>query len=343
MERDSGHWHEMGEPATPAEKEALEKIRAMLPDDHVTAAWSNVSLIDQNGRVDEIDFVLLCRQGFYLVELKGWHGTIEGDTQNWVTRTQAGKIRSRWLYPRLLTAHSVRRFAATLRHVARGGQGQRLPRVEALVVMHGHDSAFKLDPLAVNGIYALDGYGITGLPKDHSFGRFLSTNPPSRTEIDPSTARVVRKVVDRIGLRPAPKLRKVAQYEIPRDAEVIDEGPTWQDIVADHPSVEGVQKRVRLFDFPPGASRQERAEIEAAAQRDFKLTDGLNHAGIESPIDCVQTDSGPALVFDYDPRAIPIDAYVDERASSLSLDDRMELIRRIGEALSFAHERRLEH
>lgn len=115
MERDSGHWHEMGEPATPAEKEALDKIRSMLPDNQVTAAWSNVSLVDQRGRVDEIDLVLLCRQGLYLVELKGWHGTIEGDAQNWVGRTSTGKIRSRWRNPRLLTEEKVRRFAGTLR------------------------------------------------------------------------------------------------------------------------------------------------------------------------------------------------------------------------------------
>lgn len=292
MERDSGQWHEMGEPATPAEKEALERVRSMLPDDQVTYAWSNVSLIDPSGRVDEIDLVLLCRQGLYLVELKGWHGTIEGDAQTWVTRTSTGKVRSRWPNPRLLTEAKVRRFAGTLRHLARGGQAGRIPRIEALVVMHGHDSVIDLDPLATNGVYALDGYGVTGLPKEQSFGRFLRSTLSSRAEIDPPTARVVRKVVERIGLRPAPKLRKIGQYEVHRDAEVLAEGPNWQDVVVEHPSFESTKMRLRLFDFSRGASKGDRSEIEAAARRDFKLTDGLNHPGIESPREFVPTDSG---------------------------------------------------
>lgn len=119
----------MGEPATPAEKEALDKVRSMLPDNQVTATWSNVSLIDKAGRVDEIDLVLRCRQGLFFVELKGWHGTIEGDAQTWVTRTSTGKVRSRWPNPSILTEAKVRRFAGTLRHFARGAQAGRVPRI----------------------------------------------------------------------------------------------------------------------------------------------------------------------------------------------------------------------
>ena len=71
IELDAGQWPEMGEPASPAEKEVPEENRSMLPDNQVTDAWSRVSLIDQSGRVDEIDLMLLYRQRPFLVSAKG--------------------------------------------------------------------------------------------------------------------------------------------------------------------------------------------------------------------------------------------------------------------------------
>lgn len=84
MREDSPQWHEVGQPASPAEAEALRAIKAMLPDASLTWAWSNLSFIGVNGRLAETDLLLLTRAGLTLVELKGWHGRITGNQQSWV-------------------------------------------------------------------------------------------------------------------------------------------------------------------------------------------------------------------------------------------------------------------
>lgn len=73
----------MGEPATPAEAAALDTFRQLLPDDGITTAWANLTFINDHGRTAEVDVLLLTTQGMYLVELKGWHGTIRGNAQRW--------------------------------------------------------------------------------------------------------------------------------------------------------------------------------------------------------------------------------------------------------------------
>src|SRR5699024_7558061 len=83
----SAKWSLMGEPATDAEHHALERVRALLPDDGIAHAWANLTAIDRQGRTDEIDLLLLCRRGLFVVELKGWHGAISGGQQTWRVRS----------------------------------------------------------------------------------------------------------------------------------------------------------------------------------------------------------------------------------------------------------------
>ena len=83
MKPDSPLWKVMGDPASPAEATALDAFRALLPDDGITTAWANLTFINDQGRTAEVDVLLLTTQGMYLVELKGWHGTIRGNAQRW--------------------------------------------------------------------------------------------------------------------------------------------------------------------------------------------------------------------------------------------------------------------
>src|SRR5665647_2499551 len=89
----TSQWHPMGEPASPAEAEALEAVRVLLPDDAVTHAWANLSFIDLDGRTAEVDLLLLCKAGLFVVELKGWHGRVAGDQQNWRHISPNGNVR----------------------------------------------------------------------------------------------------------------------------------------------------------------------------------------------------------------------------------------------------------
>ena len=57
----------------------------------------------------------------------------------------------------------------------------------------------------------------------------------------------------------------VGQYAVDR-AEPADEGPTWSDVIADHPNLSGVRKRIRLYDIPRGASAERRQQITRSAR-----------------------------------------------------------------------------
>src|SRR5699024_2685367 len=158
--------------------------------------------------------------------------------------------------------------------------------------------------------------------------------------IDSNRAKFIRTIIDDAGMRPTPKRRMVGQYEIDRTS-ALSEGPNWQDLVVQNPGLSKVRRRIRLFDISPDMPAQQRQEVDQAAKRAFTLTQGLKHPGIDRPIDYFDTDSGPALLYEFDPDAVPLPFFLDEH--SLTLDERMDLIRQIGEVLVYAHERRLAH
>ena len=53
--------------------------------------------------------------------------------------------------------------------------------------------------------------------------------------------------------------------------------------------------------------------------------------------------SGRALVFEHDAKAACFDCYLGQQYPSLALDQRLRLIRQLGEAMAYAHGKRLYH
>jgi len=52
------------------EREALEFLREHLPDHEPWRAWSNFEFVDDEGRVNEVDLLVLTPAGLLLVEIK---------------------------------------------------------------------------------------------------------------------------------------------------------------------------------------------------------------------------------------------------------------------------------
>lgn len=341
MEPQSSQWRSLGEPAGPGEEQALAAIRALLPDDAVTHAWANLSFVDQQGRTAEVDLLLLSRVGLFLVELKGWHGRIVGDQQTWRLTAPTGAIRHE-RNPLYATDQKAKRLSSLLQQ--RAGRGDRVPWIEPLVVLHGRDSHVDLPGELTEKVVALDGFAVHGLT---STLRGVLESPPDpygrRTTIDGPAATKIRQLVTNAGFAPTPRRRMVGQYSL-ESADPLDEGPHWQDVLAVHPTLDRVRRRVRLFPVPPGASQQQRDEVARAARREFLFTQGIQHPGIAAPLELVgESDLGPALLFDYDESAVPLDTFLREHGAALGLDVRLSLIRQIADALRYAHQRKLVH
>lgn len=335
-------WESLGQPASPAEAEALDRLRDVVCKSPIAYGWTNVTFVDLHGRTAELDAVVVTPVGVFVIELKGWHGRISGNQQTWRVTSAGGTTRTN-PNPLWLTESKAKRLKSLLQDRARNSaERAAVPFIGALVVVHGRDSAVELDDRDAQRILALDGAGVRWT-SDHLLSRFLQTVPTSsRDAIDGPTAKKIRLLMSRAGFVATPKTRMVGQYVIDRSA-TLAEGPSWQDLLAAHPDLPGVQRRIRLFDVPPGASEEQRQEIVTGARREYRLTEGLHHDGVVSPMDFVATESGPALIFDHEPDSLPLDQWLAEHEATLDLDGRLALVRSIGEVLRWAHERRLTH
>ncbi|WP_277210614.1 BREX system serine/threonine kinase PglW [Isoptericola croceus] len=345
--KDSGlpdeFWHVLGEPASPAEAAALHQFRRMLPNDGVTTAWVNLTFIDDGGRTGEIDVLLLTRSGFYLVELKGWGGYIQGDQVRWQLRR--GNVEN----PLLLTDRKSKRLASLLkrgRFKVSPEARRSLPFVRPLVVMHGEGSTLDLSNNGETNVVTLNGYKvkIKGEPVQRLTQFLAAAAEHPRDRIDARRAHQIRTVCRAAGFKPTPKSREVADYVVDPDIDPVAEGPDWQDVVVKHPDVDGVLKRIRLYDITPRAPKDERARLERLAKREYQLTFGINHDGITAPTEFRTTPDGPALLFDHDPREMRLDVFLSsEQGRRLVQPARVALVRQLGEVLRYAHQRRIQH
>ncbi|MPV35652.1 protein kinase [Georgenia subflava] len=343
MESTSTRWVNLGEPASPAEAAALARFRELLRDDGATFAWSNLTFIDTSGRTAEVDVLLLSRVGMFVVELKGWHGTISGDQQNWVVTTTSGQQVRHAKNPLFLADAKAKRLASLLKAVAPRGAERVVPFIGAKVVLHGEDSRIELSEAASSHLLALDGYRVNGLNPSATLSAFVATPPANpRHVISADDARAIAALVAEAGFVPTPRTRTVGQYTLTSE-DALAVGTGWHDELAEHPAMPGMTRRIRIFDIPPGTALEDRQEIERTAQRELSLTRGIRHPGIEAPVDLVRSDLGPALIFEYDPDAIPLDRYLAQRGDSLGYDARLGLVRQIAEVVAYAHSRRLTH
>ncbi len=326
----------MGEPASPAEQAALDTFRDLLPEDGLTRAWVNLTFLDLDGRAAEVDVLLLTRRGFFVVELKGWHGTIAGNQQTWQQTTPGGQVRH-FANPLKLTISKAKRLKSLLQQAHPNAP---VPYLGGLVVMHGRGSSIELDDLGRTHVLALDGYQLTGGLQ--TLGAFLTSQADNPHHmVDRPTATATRKACERAGFVATPRQRRIGQYVLD-DGDPVAVGQDWQDFVVSHPVMD-TKRRLRLFDLPPQSSPDERERIEASARRELRLTEPLHHDGVDRPLDYLVTDSGPALLFDDWPGAQPLDQFLASRGDSLDFDTRIALIRQIGEVLRYTHNRHLAH
>ena len=104
----------MTESAFPWEREALDWLREQLPDASPWHAWSNLEFIDDDGKVNEVDLLVLAPGGLFLVEIKSRPGVLTGDALTWTWRTDG---REQYVdNPLLLANRKCKRLASLLKH-----------------------------------------------------------------------------------------------------------------------------------------------------------------------------------------------------------------------------------
>jgi len=72
-------WTTVSESQYPWEREAIEFLREHLPERDPWQAWSNFEFIDDDGKVNEVDALVLSPFGLFLLEIKSRPGELDGD------------------------------------------------------------------------------------------------------------------------------------------------------------------------------------------------------------------------------------------------------------------------
>jgi Nuclease-related domain len=140
-------WTAVSQPAFEWEREALDFLRTHLPDNEPWRAWSNFEFIDDEGRVNEVDALVLTPAGLVLIEVKSRPGTLRGDAYSWTWMTEGRPVTTDNPLP--LANRKAKRLASVLRRYATTdgrGSPRISPWVEPLIFVSAVQQRPALDP-----------------------------------------------------------------------------------------------------------------------------------------------------------------------------------------------------
>lgn len=334
----AGRWHVISESNYAWEREALEWLREHLPNHDPWHVWTNFEFIDDEGRVNEIDALVLAPAGLFAIELKSRPGEVRGDTHTWVWTTDSHVISVD--NPLLLTDRKAKRLSSILkRQPAIARAKVRVPFIEPLVFLSASRMLCTLTGRARSGVFTR---GRPGHPDDDGIIAALTSahRNASGPAVDTAQMRALFKALAEAGIRPSNRHRMVGEYRLQK---LLSEGETYQDWLGQHASVETVQRRIRIYTLAASQSAEQRQSRARGARREFEVLEGIDHTGILRCRDLKETELGPALIFDHDPKALRLDHLMHEHGAQLSLTQRLSLVRGIAEVLKYAHGKRLYH
>jgi serine/threonine protein kinase len=334
-----GRWTTITESSFAWEHEALEFLREHLPDHEPWRAWSNFEFVDDQGRVNEVDLLVLGPRGLIVVEIKSRPGHVEGDSHSWVWSNEGRKYTVD--NPLLLANRKAKRLASLLRRQEAVVKSKlRVPFIVEAVFLSKVRPPLKLGSALLERVFLR---GRPGIEDDngiiHALTEGLDEAFPRGAFVDAGSARTIARAIQQAGIRPSLRDRRIGDYEL---HEVIGEGEGFQDFAAIHVS-QRTRRRVRLYAYAHAASKEARERLMRSAEREFQLLEGIDHPNILRALDYRDTDRGPALIFEHDPEALRLDHFVRERGAEISATVRLDILRQIAEALQYAHEKRLYH
>ncbi len=324
------------------EEDALQHIKAQVPDAEPYRARQIFTFTAKSGHVREIDLFIATPGGLYLVEIKSHPGRAVNKGSTWVF-TDNG-VRRTIENPLHFTDAKAKELKELLDRAASQLKiRERVPRIEAAVFLSAENLRCVFDDFQRPRVFGRDGLEAqTTLPGIwHGF-----LNQPPRSERDRVTlafAKQIPKLLQHIGVRDLHKLGKVGPYELePRSFAT---GPTWEDYLAHNPAMPSdAPRRVRVFLSERTATDQERESTTRAARREYQALQGISHEGI---VRAEQFSNelfiGPAVVFAHGKDWQQLDQFMVAPPFDLPLETRLDMIGQLADALAHAHRRHLYH
>ena len=199
-------WKRVTESAFPWEAEALEYLRAALPDCDPYYGWTNFSFIADDGTVNEVDALIAIPRGLFLVEIKSDDGEPRGDRGTWTYHKPNG--RQKTVDNPLLNADRKCKKLKSLLERQPACRVERLPFIEPLI--------FLSNPELKNLLPDPDRIRICQRDRDNAPGIIAALkfrNAPGLKQDVPLINRPVIKQLARAfneaGIRPSQRHRRV--------------------------------------------------------------------------------------------------------------------------------------
>ncbi|MEV4638090.1 BREX system serine/threonine kinase PglW [Actinoplanes sp. NPDC049548] len=337
MRLDSPRWEEINPSGYQWEKDGLRELASYLPDQDPFHVWANVEFVATDGSLNEIDALVLTRSALYIVELKHWEGEIEGGGTQWVRRMPGRRLEP-WDNPLILANRKAKRLASLLKYYAKQhGREHLVPFVGAAVFLHARGMRSRLDQIGAQHIYGLDNHPESGLP---SLRQLLLERPRPGHAIDPVRGQQVVDLVRGAKIRPSVADRKIGQLLL--FAKPFAEGIGWQDFLAKHVIDQNTTRRVRFY-LTSRAASDDVPVIKRAAEREFRLLQGIQHPGVAQALDIADHAFGPAVIFSHDPESVRLDQWLLQHEATMTMAQRLQLVGGLAEIIAYAHSRRLAH
>ncbi|WP_313895982.1 BREX system serine/threonine kinase PglW [Streptomyces sp. YIM 98790] len=322
------------------EQEGLDHIRRLMPQAEPYRAWATFQFTGASGRVNECDLLIVVPGGLYLLELKGHPGRLVNHGDTW--QFHGDRVRT-LKNPLHLTDLKTKELKSRLERAARatGKDPRRVPFIKPAVFLHDPTLRSELDEFQQPGVFGLND-GASGLPRiwDDLLGL-----PPERESwrITPQTGQLVEALMKHIGIsHSTAHLRYGDDWRL--QPGVLDAGPGWEDrLAARDDGLVQERGRVRIYLAGEAASEQQRLKVDRAARREYQVLQGINHRGIVQAVQIREHRGGPAILFRHRESDLRLDAYLDAYGGRLTADDRLNLVRQLGEAVRYAHNRSLYH
>lgn len=337
------HWETISPSEFQWEKEALKFIKSGLPTSSLYHAWSNFEFVAENGTISEVDLLIITPHGFYLIEIKSRPGTIAGNSQTWIWENEKSTFVAD--NPLLLANKKAKRLAGLLKKQV--GSKINFPFLEPLIFCSHPDTKLELTEQAAYRVCLRDAETSNGGVRAGILAAlmnrdFAGANENYKPQITPSVVRAVAQAMENIGIQTSQRNRQVGDYVL---REVLYENPlgTFKDWLAGHNSLKTTVRRIRVYDLARNANEQQKEVLRRAARREFQILENLPHPNILQAESYTEHAFGPALVFKHEPEAARLDLYLTKNADSLTVENRLHILRQTAEAIKYAHEKKVVH
>lgn len=342
MDGSSKRWNQVTPSQYVWEADALETLRALLPDTAPYYGWSNFEFIE-GGTVNECDALVVTPKGVFLIEIKSWAGHIGGNHGTWVQIRPDGS--------RLSTSNAVtttdrkaKRLSSLIKRNWRGGpDARRVPFIEPLVWFSNPRAHVELPGELRQLIAIADDSSQTAQLQPISEAILDLTSTRFRRSgdrrVSAAEADELAAALGRVQIKESRRTFTAGSYEL-KLPPLAERGHT-QDFLARHQHQQ-LDARVRVYSNVVGATQDEARALRDAADREF-IAARNPIDGVVRAIDFSVTDFGPAVVFDHHTSWIRLDRFLAERGDELDLDARLELLERLSTTLHDLHSHRLSH